>query len=981
MSDFEKKQQEQTQETRVMPQVSVGENELGSRRRRRAAKQEPAANEAAFPENDGIGREQPAAPGQETTMQPAAPVRRPAEEPTDGTTVQPAVKAPEHKDSASFGSRVTTREPLRREPPSQGIPRPEALNRASRAQQTAGADASDRPLYRQPVNAPGYTPTKPVSAPPRRTPAYTEYVDDEPEKPRGNVLFIAVAVVLVLAMLVLGVMLIPDDADGVLGAVKGSVNGMIQSVRGDNGPQATEVPPSALDFYAALTQVNTGETVNFNLTTTKNATAVRLVDMDGRELTTQNTQVDNTENLIWIIKLVPTEAYDGEIWAQVASGDTWVDTGMKIELEVVATAMPTVDVSAGEAATQVPVFTEAPTEVPDVLPVDGETPDALVTEEVLDGESGPMETLSPEQPISTEYVFDGPTLAPSSTPTVPMDAEVTPVPDSLPVMAPVDSATEAPAAAQATAEPAVGQPLQVTADASADPSLIANHKIYDGSKVLTSYLRDQEDMVNMPAGSEYTRLPYGVLTFRGNAFRQNAAEGVVDAANELSVLWKVNASSVKGSGSTTYYGINYTGQPAIIKWSTEVRGISNMKDEAKNTKGLTEVIVAGDDGRIYFLNLKDGTATRDVINVGYPMRGTPSIHPYGFPLMAVGQYARKMASKTGDIGLRIYSLVDQKQVHMLDGLDKSFTRPYYGVGSFETSALIDPVSDTMVTAGTNGMLYLTKLNTRFEYNATTGEGGISVSPSSIVLTSKAAKQEDKTTAEESSIAMYQNYVFYADMKGILRCVDTNTLETLWAVDTGDAVEAAVALDMDSDGTLWLYTANTLQNRSKGNAQIRRFNAATGAQDWVLEVPVVKQKKTIAGFRASPVIGQNDLSDYVYYTVSHVTKAGGKALGLSGALNGALLCVEKATGEVVWTQDLGAYSYSSPVAVYDEEGRGWIVQGASNGKLTLLDGRTGEVLHTLKLDGAVNASPAVYKNTLVVGTTGKGKSAIYGIELK
>lgn len=38
------------------------------------------------------------------------------------------------------------------------------------------------------------------------------------------------------------------------------------------------------------------------------------------------------------------------------------------------------------------------------------------------------------------------------------------------------------------------------------------------------------------------------------------------------------------------------------------------------------------------------------------MRGTPSLHPYGYPLMTVGQYARKMEKGTGKIGLRYYNL-------------------------------------------------------------------------------------------------------------------------------------------------------------------------------------------------------------------------------------------------------------------------------------------------------------------------------------
>ena len=130
-----------------------------------------------------------------------------------------------------------------------------------------------------------------------------------------------------------------------------------------------------------------------------------------------------------------------------------------------------------------------------------------------------------------------------------------------------------------------------------------------------------------------------------------------------------------------------------------------------------------------------------------------------------------------------------------------------------------------------------------------------------------SKQKDAYTAVESSLAMYGNYAFYADMDGILRCVDTSTLTTAWAVDTGDAVQAAIALDLDENGQLWLYTVNTLQNRTKGDCTIRRFNALTGEESWNKAVGMTKAKNTISGGMASPVVGQNTLSDMVYFTVT------------------------------------------------------------------------------------------------------------------
>ena len=73
-------------------------------------------------------------------------------------------------------------------------------------------------------------------------------------------------------------------------------------------------------------------------------------------------------------------------------------------------------------------------------------------------------------------------------------------------------------------------------------------------------------------------------------------------------------------------------------------------------------------------------------------------------------------------------------------------------------------------------------------------------------------------------------------------------------------------------------------------------------------------------------------------------------------------------------------YSSPVAVYNENGKGWIIQATSDGVLMLLDGLTGETINTLQLNGTIEASPAVYQNMLVIGTTGKGTSFLYGVKI-
>ena len=70
-----------------------------------------------------------------------------------------------------------------------------------------------------------------------------------------------------------------------------------------------------------------------------------------------------------------------------------------------------------------------------------------------------------------------------------------------------------------------------------------------------------------------------------------------------------------------------------------------------------------------------------------------------------------------------------------------------------------------------------------------------------------------------------------------------------------------------------------------------------------------------------------------------------------------------------------------VYVYNGAGDAWIIQGDQDGVLHMFDGRSGAHLSELKLDGRIDASPAVYKNMLVVGTCSKGGAYMYGIKIE
>ena len=699
--------------------------------------------------------------------------------------------------------------------------------------------------------------------------------------------------------------------------------------------------------------------VTFSITANKNVRDVRLVDESGESPDIIATGENNADENIWTLRMHVENGYEGELRLQVLRSEEagWQDTEFSTEVLVLtpAFAEPT---DPEESGTQ-----------PEANPETGETaePEGLTGEpdgrtespmlpEGADADGVPDGTDEPEQPEET------------GEPEV--EATETPAPTETPEPTPEPTATPEP-----TPTPA----LTAEADEKAAPGLIATTVVYNGSKKVKEFSRAAKEVIRMPAGWDYVKkVQMGVLTFRGNAFRTNGAVGTVESADTLQQIWEVQTGSVRGS-SQTYYGTEWTGQPAIVQWSRQVRELSNIDESKRSVKSLKEVIVAGADGNIRFLDLEDGNMTRNSIKLGYPMRGTPSVHPGGFPYMNVGQYARKMKVKTGKIGLRQYNLYTQKELTLVDGLDGTMHRAYNDAGSFETSALIDRTSDCVVTAGTNGMLYLINLNSEFDYLV----GSYKSKPSTIVMISKTKGQKNVRTAVESSIAMYDKYVYYADMDGILRCVDTDHLAPVWAVNTGDAVMAAVALDMPADEQLDLYTANMLVNRKKGSAQIRRYDALSGKEIWCTEIGVAKDSKgkTDSGCKASPVIGENRLDGLVYFTVTGLNDDGRAKLNVKGDAKAALAALDKETGKIVWAYGLSDRSVSSPIAVYDGDGNGRIIQCAWDGSIIMVDGLTGELAAQITVEGNIEASPAAYNDIMVVGTTGKDTEHIYGIRIR
>jgi hypothetical protein len=488
--------------------------------------------------------------------------------------------------------------------------------------------------------------------------------------------------------------------------------------------------------------------------------------------------------------------------------------------------------------------------------------------------------------------------------------------------------------------------------------------IQSGGGIVADYNRT--DPISFGSGANYTGLK-GITTFRGDNYRDKASYGAANiTAETLTRMWHTSSGALNGQA-----GSGWTGQPVMAQWDADMRQIMNLYDDKKAKDTLVEVIYPTLDGKIYFLDLDDGSYTRDPIDMGVSVKGTASLDPRGYPLLYIGQGVGAPAnSDTGNewdnTYMYIYSLIDG-QVLWKYGAETQDVFSYRSSGQhYDSSPLVAADADTLIWPGGNGVIYTVVLNSDFDRAA----GTVSVSASEPVKYRYTTPQNADNTEGmrgygiSGSAAAWRNYLYFTDSGGWLQCVDLNTMKPVFVQDVGGSSDSSPVLEQDG-GNVYLYTGNTAaaSGEESGDAlcHIRKINGLTGEMIWEYQCPV----KASGGIYATPVLGKGDLSGLVIYTAAHTTSSG----------KGTMIALDKSNGSVVWEQEMKHYALSSPVAVYTSSGKGYILQCDSSGKMTLYDGATGEQLDSVGLGADIEASPSVFNNMAVVGTKGE---KIYGV---
>ena len=524
----------------------------------------------------------------------------------------------------------------------------------------------------------------------------------------------------------------------------------------------------------------------------------------------------------------------------------------------------------------------------------------------------------------------------------------------------------------------IGKPV----DTYAPSARGVNQTIFNQSGEIGSFARNPEIHFGDPLNYQQFA---GILTFRGNNFRNCASWGYANIdptkpeGEHFEKVWEFTEMQWKStplSSSWSWVGAGWTGQPLAVRWGYDMQQTMNLYPDKKSKENLTEIILASQDGHVYFLDLDDGQKTRDPINVGATIKGTPAVDPRGYPLLYVGQGDDN--GTRGEVGYRIYSLLNGELLHFEPGLDSRAYRSNWG--ACDSSPIIDGNADTLIYPSENGMIYTMKLNTDYRPDL----GKITVSPETTVYRYSVEGQSGGQFGIESSMSIYDHYGWCSDNGGNLLCIDLNSMQMVWSRRLDDDSDVTPVIE-EENGHVYLYTGTEVdwQNEAGGDYQGQAFtykiDAMTGETVWQTSQGCYTHNGDVSsddingGMLGTPIMGKKSISNLVIFSYC-MTK--------NVSYGNALVAYDKTTGNEVWRYDWNTYTWSSPVDVYDKDGNAYIVVFDSQGQGHLVDGSTGKrigLIQGLKQDtlGNFEASPIVVDDMVVIA---QRSPAIYGVKI-
>jgi PQQ-like domain len=448
--------------------------------------------------------------------------------------------------------------------------------------------------------------------------------------------------------------------------------------------------------------------------------------------------------------------------------------------------------------------------------------------------------------------------------------------------------------------------------------------------------KDAHSASTQARGAIEPRVP-GITTFRGNLSRSYYGDGPVP--HRPRILWRypragaMCAPSTDESGTRTWCGVGWTGQPNVIPYDD----------------GRLELRFGAYDTKYHFLDARTGHTMRAALDTGDLAKGSASSDPDGYPLYYAG---------SRDNIFRVVAL-DRARPKVLWSLDANTSVPYtVWNNDWDGAALV--VGDYLLEGGENSWFYAIKLNRGW-----TPDGKVRVRPRVVLTLPSWDKRLERDApgrhfSIENSVAFHDGVAYFANSAGLVQGWDISRVlrggrkaRRVFRFWAGDDTDASIVVDDDG----YLYVASELEtfsDRSLRVGQLLKLDPRRRKRPLVWSVPIRETDGEAGGSWSTPALH----GDTVYVA----TNAGG------------VLGVDRESGRVRWRIHLPGPTWGSPVVVDDV-----LIQGDCDGVLHAYDvgetQRKPRELWTVELGGCIEATPAVWRGVIFVGTRAGAMYAI------